>query len=260
MNKSKRLRISITQSDNKYYNPYIWLTKEITIDNSKQPTFDIKVNKNYAVPSKRTFRFSDEYKDIGRAIKPDVYHPTSFEQSVNMKNAEYSTICEKYINNTNKKYEHKKKSTRRKYYATPSVKTVDNTNMNVPTSEDAKVMKVLGTPETTLQRMEMKDYYGTRVGRKGQALKFIYNFDNWVQCRVAREETDNMGQVVYYYNARDWQSLPMTPNIKTIWTQKGIFVPVRFGTDVKEIPSVSAIIPADNTVNYMQNDYQANMR
>lgn len=60
----------------------------------------------------------------------------------------------------------------------------------VPTNEGAKVEKIINMTEQQLAAMEFKDYFGTRIGRKGQSLQFIYNFDNWVFARVANVKVD----------------------------------------------------------------------
>ena len=255
MLKSRKIRTRIADNHSVYMDPYVWFPTALNIENSSKPSFELKYNKNYASGRQRVFTVSSEFRDLDRAIKPDVLHPCTTIPVVNMKTQDGTTICSKLLNETDKKYQHKKGKPRRHYYAVNDVQTMD-TDLNVPASEDAKVMKILSTPESTLQRMEFKDYYGTRVGRKNQQLKFIYNFDNWVTCRVVREEPDpnNLGQTIYYYNPHEFQSLPMTPNIKTIWTQKSVFIPVRFGVDVVAEKQAEALTP------YLNNLQADNMR
>lgn len=262
MLKSRKIRTRIADNHSVYMDPYVWFPTALNIENSSKPSFELKYNKNYASGRQRVFTVSSEFRDLDRAIKPDVLHPCTTIPVVNMNTQDGTTICSKLLNETNKKYQHKKGKTRRHYYAVNNVQTMA-ADLNVPASEDAKVMKILSTPESTLRRMEFKDYYGTRVGRKNQQLKFIYNFDNWVTCRVVREEPDpnNLGQTIYYYNPREFQSLPMTPNIKTIWTQKSVFIPVRFGIDVRPLPESEALTPfgVNAFLNEQSNNFAQNI-
>ena len=262
MLKSRKIRTRIADNHSVYMDPYVWFPTALNIENSSKPSFELKYNKNYASGRQRVFTVSSEFRDLDRAIKPDILHPCTTIPVVNMNTQDGTTICSKLLNETNKKYQHKKGKTRRHYYAVNNVQTMA-ADLNVPASEDAKVMKILSTPESTLRRMEFKDYYGTRVGRKNQQLKFIYNFDNWVTCRVVREEPDpdNLGQTIYYYNPREFQSLPMTPNIKTIWTQKSVFIPVRFGIDVRPLPESEALTPygVNAFLNEQSNNFAQNI-
>lgn len=120
--------------------------------------------------------------------------------------------------------------------------------------------KIINMTEQQLAAMEFKDYFGTRIGRKGQSLQFIYNFDNWVFARVANVKVDQAtGKTTYYYNPSEFSALNMVPSIKNIWKQKTIYIPVRFGIDVMPIEQSEALIPANDYMNQQSANFAQNV-
>lgn len=249
--KSRKIRTFIPEDKSLYANPYISFPAEKNIDNTKS-SFDLRYNKNYKVNSKRVFTISSEYRDIDRAIKPDLLHPSTLDRILTMENQDGTTVCADLLNQTDKKYQHKRSKPKKHYYAVTKTATIA-ADIGIPTSEEAKVTKVLATSPMQLEKMLFKDYYGTRVGRKNSPpeLHMIYNFDNWLQVRVYKEDPDKVvGQTIYYYNPSEMRPLEMNAFAKTIWTQKSVYVPVRFGTDVVPLqPSSSSTAITSTPVN-----------
>lgn len=249
--KSRKIRTFIPEDTSLYANPYISFPAERNIDNTKS-SFDLRYNKNYKVNSKRVFTISSEYRDIDRAIKPDLLHPSTLDRILTMENQDGTTACVDLLNQTDKKYQHKRSKPKKHYYAVTKTATIA-ADIGIPTSEEAKVTKVLATSPMQLEKMLFKDYYGTRVGRKNSPpeLHMIYNFDNWLQVRVYKEDSDKVvGQTIYYYNPSEMRPLEMNAFAKTIWTQKSVYVPVRFGTDVVPLqPSSSSTAITSTPVN-----------
>lgn len=258
--KSRKIRTFIPEDTSVYANPYISFPAERNIDNTKS-SFELRYNKNYKVNSKRVFTISSEYRDIDRAIKPDLLHPSTLDRILTMENQDGTTVCADLLNQTDKKYQHKRSKPKKHYYAVTKTATIA-ADIGIPTSEEAKVAKVLATSPMQLEKMLFKDYYGTRVGRKNSPpeLHMIYNFDNWLQVRVCKEDPDKVvGRTIYYYNPSEMRPLEMNAFAKTIWTQKSVYVPVRFGTDVVPLqPSSSstAIAPAPVDINASLQDWQ----
>lgn len=259
--KSRKIRTFIPEDTSIYANPYISFPAERNIDNTKS-SFDLRYNKNYKVNSKRVFTISSEYRDIDRAIKPDLLHPSTLDRILTMENQDGTTACADLLNQTDKKYQHKRSNPKKHYYAVTKTATIA-ADIGIPTSEDAKVTKVLATSPMQLEKMLFKDYYGTRVGRKNSPpeLHVIYNFDNWLQVRVCREDNKSVvGQTTYFYNPSEMRPLEMNAFAKTVWTQKSVYVPVRFGTDVKPESTSQAIVPANSSntadINTTLNNWQ----
>ena len=249
--KSRKIRTFIPEDTSVYANPYISFPAERNIDNTKS-SFDLRYNKNYKVNSKRVFTISSEYRDIDRAIKPDLLHPSTLDRILTMENQDCTTVCADLLNQTDKKYQHKRSKPKKHYYAVTKTATIA-ADIGIPTSEEAKVTKVLATSPMQLEKMLFKDYYGTRVGRKNSPpeLHMIYNFDNWLQVRVCKEDPDKVvGRTIYYYNPSEMRPLEMNAFAKTIWTQKSVYVPMRFGTDVVPLqPSSSSTAITSTPVN-----------
>lgn len=257
--KSRKIRTFIPEDTSVYANPYISFPAEKNIDNTKS-SFDLRYNKNYKVNSKRVFTISSEYRDIDRAIKPDLLHPSTLDRILTMENQDDTTICADLLNQTDKKYQHKRSKPKKHYYAVTKTATIA-ADIGIPTSEEAKVTKVLATSPMQLEKMLFKDYYGTRVGRKNSPpeLHMIYNFDNWLQVRVCKEDPDKVvGRTIYYYNPSEMRPLEMNAFAKTIWTQKSVYVPMRFGTDVVPLQpsSSSTAITTPVDVNASLQDWQ----
>lgn len=258
--KSRKIRTFIPEDTSVYANPYISFPAEKNINNTKS-SFELRYNKNYKVNSKRVFTISSEYRDIDRAIKPDLLHPSTLDRILTMENQDGTTACADLLNQTDKKYQHKRSKPKKHYYAVTKTATIA-ADIGVPTSEEAKVTKVLATSPMQLEKMLFKDYYGTRVGRKNSPpeLHMIYNFDNWLQVRVCKEDPDKVvGRTIYYYNPSEMRPLEMNAFAKTIWTQKSVYVPVRFGTDVVPLqPSSSstAITTTPVDINASLEDWQ----
>ena len=210
--------------------------------------------------SKRVFTISSEYRDIDRAIKPDLLHPSTLDRILTMENQDGTTVCADLLNQPDKKYQHKRSKPKKHYYAVTKTATIA-ADIGIPTSEEAKVAKVLATSPMQLEKMLFKDYYGTRVGRKNSPpeLHMIYNFDNWLQVRVCKEDPDKVvGRTIYYYNPSEMRPLEMNAFAKTIWTQKSVYVPVRFGMDVVPLQpsSSSTAITTPVDVNASLQDWQ----
>ena len=258
--KSRKIRTFIPEDTSVYANPYISFPAERNIDNTKS-SFDLRYNKNYKVNSKRVFNISSEYRDIDRAIKPDLLHPSTLDRILTMENQDGTTACVDLLNQTDKKYQHKKSKPKKHYYAVTKTATIA-ADIGIPTSEEAKVTKVLATSPMQLEKMLFKDYYGTRVGRKNspKELHMIYNFDNWLQTRVVSEDDQSVvGRTIYYYNPSEMRPLEMNAFAKTIWTQKSVYVPVRFGTDVKPMSTSSAIVPVNDYMNQQSANFAQNV-
>ena len=258
--KSRKIRTFIPEDKSLYANPYISFPAERNIDNTKS-SFDLRYNKNYKVNSKRVFNISSEYRDIDRAIKPDLLHPSTLDRILTMENQDGTTACVDLLNQTDKKYQHKKSKPKKHYYAVTKTATIA-ADIGIPTSEEAKVTKVLATSPMQLEKMLFKDYYGTRVGRKNspKELHMIYNFDNWLQTRVVSEDDQSVvGRTIYYYNPSEMRPLEMNAFAKTIWTQKSVYVPVRFGTDVKPMSTSSAIVPVNDYMNQQSANFAQNV-
>lgn len=257
--KSRKIRTFIPEDTSVYANPYISFPAEKNIDNTKS-SFDLRYNKNYKVNSKRVFTISSEYRDIDRAIKPDLLHPSTLDRILTMENQDSTTVCADLLNQTDKKYQHKRSKPKKHYYEVTKTATIA-ADIGIPTSEEAKVAKVLATSPMQLEKMLFKDYYGTRVGRKNSPpeLHMIYNFDNWLQVRVCKEDPDKVvGRTIYYYNPSEMRPLEMNAFAKTIWTQKSVYVPMRFGTDVVPLQpsSSSTAITTPVDVNASLQDWQ----
>lgn len=257
--KSRKIRTFIPEDKSLYANPYISFPTERNINNTKS-SFELRYNKNYKVNSKRVFTISSEYRDIDRAIKPDLLHPSTLDRILTMENQDGTTACADLLNQTDKKYQHKRSKPKKHYYAVTKTATIA-ADIGIPTSEEAKVTKVLATSPMQLEKMLFKDYYGTRVGRKNSPpeLHMIYNFDNWLQVRVCKEDPDKVvGRTIYYYNPSEMRPLEMNAFAKTIWTQKSVYVPVRFGTDVVPLQpsSSSTAITTPVDVNASLQDWQ----
>lgn len=221
-------------------NPYIWLPQEYNMKNTDKISYELRYNKSHVHDRKRMYKLSSEIRDLG--VKPD---PVVNVPVVDMSNQIGTTVCVDMINSTAKRFQHKKGRPKRIFSPVSTKATVD-TNIGVPTNEDAKVEKIINMTEQQLAAMEFKDYFGTRIGRKGQSLQFIYNFDNWVFARVANVKVDQAtGKTTYYYNPSEFSALNMVPSIKNIWKQKTIYIPVRFGIDVMPIEQSEALIPAN---------------
>ena len=221
-------------------NPYIWLPQEYNMKNTDKISYELRYNKSHVHDRIRRFKLSSEIRDLG--VKPD---PVVNVPVVDMSNQIGTTVCVDMINSTAKRFQHKKGRPKRIFSPVSTKATVD-TNIGVPTNEDAKVEKIINMTEQQLAAMEFKDYFGTRIGRKGQSLQFIYNFDNWVFARVANVQVDQAtGKTTYYYNPSEFSALNMVPSIKNIWKQKSIYIPVRFGIDVMPIEQSEALIPAN---------------
>ena len=221
-------------------NPYIWLPQEYNMKNTDKISFELRYNKSHVHDRKRMYKLSSEIRDLG--VKPD---PVVNVPVVDMSNQIGTTICVDMINSTAKRFQHKKGRPKRIFSPVSTKATIDE-NIGVPTNEDAKVEKIINMTEQQLAAMEFKDYFGTRIGRKGQSLQFIYNFDNWVFARVANVKVDQAtGKTTYYYNPSEFSALNMVPSIKNIWKQKTIYIPVRFGIDVMPIEQSEALIPAN---------------
>lgn len=222
-------------------NPYIWLPQEYNMKNTDKISYELRYNKSHVHDRKRMYKLSSEIRDLG--VKPD---PVVNVPVVDMSNQIGTTVCVDMINSTAKRFQHKKGRPKRIFSPVSTKATVD-TNIGVPTNEDAKVEKIINMTEQQLAAMEFKDYFGTRIGRKGQSLQFIYNFDNWVFARVANVQVDQAtGKTTYYYNPSEFSALNMVPSIKNIWKQKTIYIPVRFGIDVMPIEQSEALIPAND--------------
>lgn len=222
-------------------NPYIWLPQEYNMKNTDKISYELRYNKSHVHDRKRMYKLSSEIRDLG--VKPD---PVVNVPVVDMSNQIGTTVCVDMINSTAKRFQHKKGRPKRIFSPVSTKATVD-TNIGVPTNEDAKVEKIINMTEQQLAAMEFKDYFGTRIGRKGQSLQFIYNFDNWVFARVANVKVDQAtGKTTYYYNPSEFSALNMVPSIKNIWKQKTIYIPVRFGIDVMPIEQSEALIPAND--------------
>ena len=221
-------------------NPYIWLPQEYNMKNTDKISYELRYNKSHVHDRKRVYKLSSEIRDLG--VKPD---PVVNVPVVDMSNQIGTTVCVDMINSTAKRFQHKKGRPKRIFSPVSTKATVD-TNIGVPTNEDAKVEKIINMTEQQLAAMEFKDYFGTRIGRKGQSLQFIYNFDNWVFARVANVNVDQAtGKTTYYYNPSEFSALNMVPSIKNIWKQKTIYIPVRFGIDVMPVEQSEALIPAN---------------
>ena len=221
-------------------NPYIWLPQEYNMKNTDKISYELRYNKSHVHDRKRMYKLSSEIRDLG--VKPD---PVVNVPVVDMSNQIGTTVCVDMINSTAKRFQHKKGRPKRIFSPVSTKATIDE-NIGVPTSEDAKVEKIINMTEQQLAAMEFKDYFGTRIGRKGQSLQFIYNFDNWVFARVANVKVDQAtGKTTYYYNPSEFSALNMVPSIKNIWKQKTIYIPVRFGIDVMPIEQSEALIPAN---------------
>ena len=221
-------------------NPYIWLPQEYNMKNTDKISFELRYNKSHVHDRKRMYKLSSEIRDLG--VKPD---PVVNVPVVDMSNQIGTTICVDMINSTAKRFQHKKGRPKRIFSPVSTKATIDE-NIGVPTNEDAKVEKIINMTEQQLAAMEFKDYFGTRIGRKGQSLQFIYNFDNWVFARVVNTVPDQAtGKITYYYNPSEFSALNMVPSIKNIWKQKSIYIPVRFGIDVMPIEQSEALIPAN---------------
>ena len=221
-------------------NPYIWLPQEYNMKNTDKISFELRYNKSHVHDRKRMYKLSSEIRDLG--VKPD---PVVNVPVVDMSNQIGTTVCVDMINSTAKRFQHKKGRPKRIFSPVSTKATIDE-NIGVPTNEDAKVEKIINMTEQQLAAMEFKDYFGTRIGRKGQSLQFIYNFDNWVFARVANVKVDPAtGKTTYYYNPSEFSALNMVPSIKNIWKQKSIYIPVRFGIDVMPIEQSEALIPAN---------------
>lgn len=221
-------------------NPYIWLPQEYNMKNTDKISFELRYNKSHVHDRKRMYKLSSEIRDLG--VKPD---PVVNVPVVDMSNQIGTTVCVDMINSTAKRFQHKKGRPKRIFSPVSTKATIDE-NIGVPTNEDAKVEKIINMTEQQLAAMEFKDYFGTRIGRKGQSLQFIYNFDNWVFARVANVKVDQAtGKTTYYYNPSEFSALNMVPSIKNIWKQKTIYIPVRFGIDVMPIEQSEALIPAN---------------
>ena len=221
-------------------NPYIWLPQEYNMKNTDKISYELRYNKSHIHDRKRMYKLSSEIRDLG--VKPD---PVVNVPVVDMSNQIGTTVCVDMINSTAKRFQHKKGRPKRIFSPVSTKATIDE-NIGVPTNEDAKVEKIINMTEQQLAAMEFKDYFGTRIGRKGQSLQFIYNFDNWVFARVANVKVDQAtGKTTYYYNPSEFSALNMVPSIKNIWKQKTIYIPVRFGIDVMPIEQSEALIPAN---------------
>ena len=221
-------------------NPYIWLPQEYNMKNTDKISYELRYNKSHVHDRKRRYKLSSEIRDLG--VKPD---PVVNVPVVDMSNQIGTTVCVDMINSTAKRFQHKKGRPKRIFSPVSTKATIDE-NIGVPTNEDAKVEKIINMTEQQLAAMEFKDYFGTRIGRKGQSLQFIYNFDNWVFARVANVKVDQAtGKTTYYYNPSEFSALNMVPSIKNIWKQKSIYIPVRFGIDVMPIEQSEALIPAN---------------
>lgn len=221
-------------------NPYIWLPQEYNMKNTDKISYELRYNKSHVHDRKRKYKLSSEIRDLG--VKPD---PVVNVPVVDMSNQIGTTVCVDMINSTAKRFQHKKGRPKRIFSPVSTKATIDE-NIGVPTNEDAKVEKIINMTEQQLAAMEFKDYFGTRIGRKGQSLQFIYNFDNWVFARVANVKVDPAtGKTTYYYNPSEFSALNMVPSIKNIWKQKSIYIPVRFGIDVMPIEQSEALIPAN---------------
>lgn len=221
-------------------NPYIWLPQEYNMKNTEKISYELRYNKSHVHDRKRMYKLSSEIRDLG--VKPD---PVVNVPVVDMSNQIGTTVCVDMINSTAKRFQHKKGRPKRIFSPVSTKATIDE-NIGVPTNEDAKVEKIINMTEQQLAAMEFKDYFGTRIGRKGQSLQFIYNFDNWVFARVANVKVDQAtGKTTYYYNPSEFSALNMVPSIKNIWKQKTIYIPVRFGIDVMPIEQSEALIPAN---------------
>lgn len=221
-------------------NPYIWLPQEYNMKNTDKISYELRYNKSHVHDRIRRYILSSEIRDLG--VKPD---PVVNVPVVDMSNQIGTTVCVDMINSTAKRFQHKKGRPKRIFSPVSTKATVD-TNIGVPTNEDAKVEKIINMTEQQLAAMEFKDYFGTRIGRKGQSLQFIYNFDNWVFARVANVKVDPAtGKTTYYYNPSEFSALNMVPSIKNIWKQKTIYIPVRFGIDVMPVEQSEALIPAN---------------
>ena len=221
-------------------NPYIWLPQEYNMKNTDKISYELRYNKSHVHDRKRMYKLSSEIRDLG--VKPD---PVVNVPVVDMSNQIGTTVCVDMINSTAKRFQHKKGRPKRLFSPVSTKATIDE-NIGVPTNEDAKVEKIINMTEQQLAAMEFKDYFGTRIGRKGQSLQFIYNFDNWVFARVANVKVDQAtGKITYYYNPSEFSALNMVPSIKNIWKQKTIYIPVRFGIDVMPIEQSEALIPAN---------------
>ena len=210
--KSHKIRTFIPEDKSPYANPYTAFPAERNIGNTKS-SFDLRYNKNYKVNANRVFTISSEYRDIDRAIKPDLLHPSTLDRILNMDTQDGTTACVDLLNQTDKKYLHKRGKPKRHFYAVTTAATI-NADIGVPTSEDAKVAKVLATSPMQLEKMLFKDYYGTRMGRKNSPteLHMIYNFDSWLVARVVKEDPDKVtGQVTYYYLSLIHISEPTRP-------------------------------------------------
>ena len=221
-------------------NPYIWLPQEYNMKNTDKISYELRYNKSHVHDRKRMYKLSSEIRDLG--VKPD---PVVNVPVVDMSNQIGTTVCVDMINSTAKRFQHKKGRPKRIFSPVSTKATIDE-NIGVPTNEDAKVEKIINMTEQQLAAMEFKDYFGTRIGRKGQSLQFIYNFDNWVFARVVNVKVDQAtGKTTYYYNPSEFSALNMVPSIKNIWKQKSIYIPVRFGIDVMPIEQSEALIPAN---------------
>ena len=221
-------------------NPYIWLPQEYNMKNTDKISYELRYNKSHVHDRIRRYILSSEIRDLG--VKPD---PVVNVPVVDMSNQIGTTVCVDMINSTAKRFQHKKGRPKRIFSPVSTKATVD-TNIGVPTNEDAKVEKIINMTEQQLAAMEFKDYFGTRIGRKGQSLQFIYNFDNWVFARVANIKVDPAtGKTTYYYNPSEFSALNMVPSIKNIWKQKTIYIPVRFGIDVMPVEQSEALVPAN---------------
>ena len=221
-------------------NPYIWLPQEYNMKNTDKISYELRYNKSHVHDRKRMYKLSSEIRDLG--VKPD---PVVNVPVVDMSNQIGTTVCVDMINSTAKRFQHKKGRPKRIFSPVSTKATIDE-NIGVPTNEDAKVEKIINMTEQQLAAMEFKDYFGTRIGRKGQSLQFIYNFDNWVFARVANVKVDQAtGKTTYYYNPSEFSALNMVPSIKNIWKQKTIYIPVRFGIDVMPVEQSEALIPAN---------------
>ena len=235
-------------------NPYIWLPQEYNMKNTDKISYELRYNKSHVHDRKRMYKLSSEIRDLG--VKPD---PVVNVPVVDMSNQIGTTVCVDMINSTAKRFQHKKGRPKRIFSPVSTKATVD-TNIGVPTNEDAKVEKIINMTEQQLAAMEFKDYFGTRIGRKGQSLQFIYNFDNWVFARVANVNVDQAtGKTTYYYNPSEFSALNMVPSIKNIWKQKTIYIPVRFGIDVMPIEQSEALIPANDYMNQQSANFAQNV-
>ena len=235
-------------------NPYIWLPQEYNMKNTDKISFELRYNKSHVHDRKRMYKLSSEIRDLG--VKPD---PVVNVPVVDMSNQIGTTICVDMINSTAKRFQHKKGRPKRIFSPVSTKATIDE-NIGVPTNEDAKVEKIINMTEQQLAAMEFKDYFGTRIGRKGQSLQFIYNFDNWVFARVVKTVPDQAtGKITYYYNPSEFSALNMVPSIKNIWKQKSIYIPVRFGIDVMPIEQSEALIPANDYMNQQSANFAQNV-